>query len=676
VAENIIFPHFKVGISDASGVYDVTLPPYNADKTAQTDVTAKLQQAYLDHPGWGMVYLPNGTYLVSNTISFSPACVTGGAGNGPGCGPRPILQGQSRKGTVIKLASGTFTNASSPKPVVFTGDGVAQEFNRGVHNLTILVGPNNAGANGIYFYGNNEALMSDVDIISQDGNANIGIDLGGGEQGPSMVARAYVQGFKTGIRSGALNGVTLSRISLRGQTVVGIDNYSSYLWIDSLTSTNTVTAVQNTANMTLINAFLSGGSSTKTAVTNQGNVFFARNITAAGYQRAFSSNNGTAPAGLTVDEFCSRTPVSLWTGTPARSMNLPIRRPPEPEWEQDTTKWGNIEVYKGGLGIRLADNVALQKAIDDPKNTVIELPSGRQYQIDDTIYVRGNIRRIIGTGTTLAGAGAFVIDDQGTAPVVKIEKINFSPFIHLRTSRTVVLQEVICENAAQGSVALQVSGPGDLFMESVIPRMRVSNARAHVWAWHYNAESSYSTPPNGVTVDAGFVWIFGWKTEGTGCKGYFYGGATELLGFEAYADCNNKSSIPLFTITNADFCVADLNNFSFCGGAYSMLARETRSGTTKTLSGGDAALYAAYDPTRMAARVDMPVTSPQSAIIKRAISRLIVGGSMQRPGHSGLYDIRGRLIAGACAKTPGVLILPAAGYPGSRSIPAPNPVCP
>jgi hypothetical protein len=40
-AENIIFPRFRSGITDALGIIDVTRA-YGVDNTGQTDVTAKL----------------------------------------------------------------------------------------------------------------------------------------------------------------------------------------------------------------------------------------------------------------------------------------------------------------------------------------------------------------------------------------------------------------------------------------------------------------------------------------------------------------------------------------------------------------------------------------------------------------------------------------------------------
>jgi len=50
-----------------NNMVNVTLPPYNADKTGKTDVTAVIQKALNDvgQAGGGMVYLPSGTYKVN-----------------------------------------------------------------------------------------------------------------------------------------------------------------------------------------------------------------------------------------------------------------------------------------------------------------------------------------------------------------------------------------------------------------------------------------------------------------------------------------------------------------------------------------------------------------------------------------------------------------------------------
>ncbi len=62
---------YKYGLEDTpirnTNIVNVTLPPYNADNTGQSDVTAKIQSAidFVGNAGGGIVYLPPGTYMVS-----------------------------------------------------------------------------------------------------------------------------------------------------------------------------------------------------------------------------------------------------------------------------------------------------------------------------------------------------------------------------------------------------------------------------------------------------------------------------------------------------------------------------------------------------------------------------------------------------------------------------------
>jgi hypothetical protein len=117
MAENIVFP-------PNSGIIDITKPPYSADNTGKTDVSAIFTKALADErgqPSWHarIVYLPNGTYMVRAAIKQKEAPYTVG----------PHLQGQSKAGTVIRLADGTWPLSSGQNYVLSTGNGVAQNFN-------------------------------------------------------------------------------------------------------------------------------------------------------------------------------------------------------------------------------------------------------------------------------------------------------------------------------------------------------------------------------------------------------------------------------------------------------------------------------------------------------------------------------------------------------------------
>jgi hypothetical protein len=513
--------------------------------------------------------------------------------------------GQSRKGTVIRLADSTFQSTTQAGVVIQTGGNMAQNFNRGLFNLTVNTGKGNPGAIGVFWYANNEALMSDIDIISEDGLGVAGLRIGTNEEGPAMVRRVYIKGFGYGVWSSAdLNSVTLSQISLAGQRVCGVLHQAqSPIFIDSLTSSNGVPAVMNQSKgeVTLINAFLTGGNPDTAAIVNaSGAMIFARNIVTQGYKKAISSTSHTIepPAGPVIGEYSSHGAISQFT-SPTHSLNLPIKRPPEPDWEQDLTKWADVSKYTTGR----TDAAAFQAAIDDPAKTVVIFPRGRDYNLTGDVVVRGNIKMIISAGAEFAGNGAISIADAaGSPPVVKLMKLmgttTDAVTVIQKSSRTVILESISLN--VNGAAGVIHQGSGDLFATDMVNPLRVTNPLAHAWIWHYDAErGTYQ-----LTVQAGTVWIFGWKDEGSGSSGSMTGGMTEILGFVNYG---GDSTVPQFVINNAAVSVA-MGVKAIYGAGYTTIVRETRNGVTKDLLSTanplgyptqyDLPLYCAYDATR------------------------------------------------------------------------------
>jgi hypothetical protein len=90
----------SVEFPDDAGVVNVTDAPYNAAGDGTTDDTAAIQAALDDYPSANkIIYLPDGTYLVSDTIEWPD----GGESGGGDDEKRTILQGQSRANTTIVL---------------------------------------------------------------------------------------------------------------------------------------------------------------------------------------------------------------------------------------------------------------------------------------------------------------------------------------------------------------------------------------------------------------------------------------------------------------------------------------------------------------------------------------------------------------------------------------------
>ena len=596
-----------------AGVVDITKAPYNADRTGKTDVSAILTKAANDIigvPGWGptTLYLPNGTYLVKNTFTWK---VTS-HGNGVG----PHLVGQSRTGTVIKLAKGTWPLGTELKGVIWTGAGDENNFEKGILNLTVLVDSNNAGAIGVIYVSDNNGIMSDVDIISADGKGAYGIQSAGGisgvgGNGPFIIRRTYIKGFQVGMRTCGSEGAMCSQIRVEGQSKYGVWASCGDLIIDSLTANDTCIAVEAEAAVFLTNAVLTGGSPTAYGIRNFVTASFFRDIKTTGYKFAISSVGTNRPP--LVSSFAEYSPVQGISLFPSatKSMNIPAKYPPEVAWENDFSKWAFIEDYKTG---GRTDVQALQAAIDDPAKTTICLVRSKVYQIDGPVYVRGNIRRIYGAGGMLhaANSNAKLIIDAGSAPTVIIEKVTIDNvgeggvdvMIVKRANRTLV-----CESLNQLSSSIE-SG-GDTYITDITStRNYVNHPDARVWMWQWEGHAMLDST---LTVRNGIVRAVGYYDEGGNSSMIFcLGGITEILGYWEYSvTCDNATTGKyLIGVRNdAQVSAAGIYQQNFCNpwGGYDQLVSETRGGTTKILygsagagkvqspAGGSIALYTAYD---------------------------------------------------------------------------------
>lgn len=576
LTENVVFPA-------GANVLDVTQPPYNAIPNDGLDDTAAIQAALDAFPnGRRIIYLPNGTYHVSNTLNW-PAGIPGWTDY-----KHTILQGQSRSGTVLRLIDNAplFQNPAARRAVIFTGPAPAQRFGIEIRTLTVDTGSGNPGASGIQFNANNFGGVKKVRIRSGDGQGVSGLDLHfTAEIGPLLVQDLEVDGFDHGIRTGdAINGIVLERITVRGQNVAGIRNAGQVFSLRGFTSVNAVPALiagsdpfgglDTGGATTLLDARLIGlpGAENFNAITTSA-FFYGRNVVSTGYARVLTRptlSGNIDIEGASIDEYQSRSVLSLFP-SPARSLRMPVEDPPlipaDPIGD-----WASVADY-GAVGNGSTDDTAaFQAAIDSGKPTVYIPPTG-YFIVNGDVLVRGNVRRLTGTHANIGGSGRLIVA-EGSVPTVIIERSGFPQLVH-QGNRTLVISSAEVAGVTSTS-------PAKLFIEDIVTnKVDLQNPRQKVWARQLNTENGEAT--NVINAGAA-LWILGYKIERGQVKIETRGGGfTELLGAHIYSTDGPKTT-PLFTIDDAAASFACVAESNFSGTNYTEWVREKRGATTLSLA--------------------------------------------------------------------------------------------
>ena len=544
-------PPDSVLVPADAGVVDVKVR-FGAKGDGVADDTAAIQSAIRAMLGNnGTVYLPPGTYLVSDTLDWVQADGVPNAFLG--------LCGAGRGRTVIRLKDRCpgYSDAAVPKAVVMTrsqkiggNDGSNQAHENYLMDFSVELGAGNPGAIGVDFMASNTGSMVRVDVRAPADSGVIGVALTRGF-GPGLVKDVRVTGCATGIAiTGMIYSATLERIHLENQREVGLDTRENTVSVRNLVSINTVTAVRQHANqpltglLCLLDCSLMGGSATAIAIENEAHLV-VRNLSITGYAAAIHHAGSKIPGPQLKEWISSAATVSSLGGTLA-TLSLPIED--SPEWyDNDPKHWASVVAAGAVPNDRFDDSEAIQKAIDSGATTVY-FPFGT-YHLTAPVIVRGKVRKLIGYAARIEGKKPGC-DLRLEVPTI-IERIDL-----LGTARFVsASRELSTLRYSVAPIALTPEA-GGWFCDDVCTGPVVIGKNQRLFARQFNDEYTGDEP--GLTNRGGSVWILGLKTEG-GNTGVLTeaGGRSEILGAHVYA-CQNWHGPrkPAFVVRDGQLAVA------------------------------------------------------------------------------------------------------------------------
>jgi hypothetical protein len=495
-AVNCVYPEAAFWHAGRGGrLIDVTKPPFSAKGDGTTDDTGALIAAlnfvtrsqtpvytfrnYRE--GSFILYLPNGTYLVSDTVARSLPVLVGAppydnydqhwvmsddelsnqkvfpvGRYSNEQNDSLIILGQSREGTIIRLRDNCpGFGAGQSRAVVSCcrlkcGSNV--NLNNVLENLTIDTGRGNPGAAGLRWNASNAGVLRNMTLQSADGAGVAGL-LCDVRNVQGLVEDVTIVGFDEGLclTAGAATVVTLEHATFTNQrnTAVRLANCSRLAARDLLTgSVPTALRVESCSHAVVMDSIFRGTPEASSAIELADGHLFARDIAAAGYKAAVTSNGRTVVEPPAVDEYVSSAVLSTETGPPARSMHLPVEDSPRIRHEANLTNWTIVDEF-GAAGDGVTDDtMAIQRAMDSGKPAVL-FPK-IAYAIHGTVAIPRTVRQIsflYGCAVRAAATdqAMFRVAEESPDPLWFQQSVTVGGLLLDHAApRTVVLEDAVC----------------------------------------------------------------------------------------------------------------------------------------------------------------------------------------------------------------------------------------
>ena len=640
------------------GIIDVTKPPYSVDNTGREDCTEKLcaiidgllrplvedmrrEYEYLKnapegtHIGNGnnrkengriwvlmpteirqlpTIYLPNGTYLVSDTVSYTLSelhnCMYHYTSGGFECNTSIRIMGQSREGTVIKLRDGCkgFEYGQERAVVSFMRGGRSNvAVSNYLENLTVDVGAGNPGAVGVVFFANNSGAIRNVTVKSSDpdGAGASGILIKNELHSACNVYNCHVHGFSVGIDVRTFRTVAhFENIRLTDQTKYGImagNTAVQFIGVESCGNVPVLCMSENNSNChaVLVNAELHSDGTDYAAVKKEvGGCLFMRNVHTGGFSYALEENwfERTLPDGY-IKEYSSAGVYTVFDGK-AESLGLTVADVPD-TIRRPVREWRSVNSF-GAAGDGVTDDTESIRRAFASGAAVIYFEQGK-YLITEPIDIPATVEHIhFMFSDIVAGEELSQMADDGIFRIIGesekcllIEKLLAweSCAGHMRMFRHDSKREVLFRDVHTQTCAMYFNTVGGARVHFENCACTVGNKQKYghipafsfkgqtVWCHSVNPERSMTETEN----IGGTLWWSGFKTEQEGHINVTReGGVTEILG--GVAAVGTGSERPLILNDGSDisaiFATSGYHEYS----SYPVAVKEIRNGKSGVIS--------------------------------------------------------------------------------------------
>lgn len=639
---------YPSGAFQAGGgrILDVTKPPFNARGDGITDDTRALIAAYnhvadrlrSGRDGWNygtgcILYLPKGTYLVSNTVIYDGPRIAYGDGDPSVRGISKVrFVGEDRRNTIIRLKdNATGFGPGAAKPVLAFQKGYEDGSGNNIpalnllRNLTVHTGSGNPGAVGVVFLGANVSGIGGLTVVSGDRLGRIGLSF------PTYSVQGHykditIDGFEVGIQVTPLaeDNPVLEYVTLRNQRTAAVLVERGSPCLRRVLSRNRVPALRMSrpgSQVVLLDSELRGGAPDAPAIEilESGVQLFARSVAVEGYGQTIRRKNVPELTG-SITEWMSSRVFSLWAPREPRSMNLTVVESPILDIPEDTSLWANPEAYTGD------DAERLQKAMNSGKPAVF-LPK-EEYNLSRPVLIPASVRYVDAMFGRIEG---ILRVSEASSSLLGIEHANAGAVLEQGAARPVALSHtrgIAYRNRQAQEVRVHLEGAVDVGSGEDFCNRGV--------AIHGRSINNEDKGRANFLVNGGRLWTLGFKTEGH--QPSFLarnGGVLEVLG--GYRnETTSDAGLPMVLNDNANVSFIGYTNMA---SVYQQGVWEIRNGESRKMGREEFPHRDGYDrdfyiPLYVGyAQPEYPLPLPLVSARK---------GSPLRSALSGIPDFRGR----------------------------------